>query len=41
MIDAGDRIAANEMLTGYMAVNAENMLGVGREMLSAGAVRAR
>ena len=41
MIDAGDPKGANEMLTRYMADNAENMLRVGREMLSAGAVRAR
>jgi dipeptidase len=40
MIDAGDQDGANEMLTRYMADNAENMLRVGREMLSAGAVRA-
>lgn len=38
MIDAGDREGANEMLTGYMADNSKNMLKVGREMLSAGAV---
>jgi dipeptidase len=41
MIDNGDQAGANEMLTRYMAENAENMLRVGREMLSAGAVRAR
>jgi hypothetical protein len=40
MIDADDQDGANEMLTRYMADNAENMLRVGREMLSAGAVRA-
>lgn len=41
MVDAGKTKAAAEMLTGYMADNTERMLKVGREMLNAGAVRAR
>jgi secernin len=41
MIDAGDTDGANEMLTRYMAGNADNMLRVGREMLSSGTVRPR
>ena len=38
MIDAGDKDGANEMLTRYMADNTDNMLRVGREMLSSAAV---
>ncbi|HCV27735.1 MAG TPA: hypothetical protein DGB32_05375 [Dehalococcoidia bacterium] len=41
MIDVGERKVATELLTRYMANNAENMLRVGREMLCAGVARAR